>query len=89
MKDLSVIGYRNVFPAEVSRAGHLVLCLLHFSCPFHRNSLLLHLKPIMGDREAAALLSELVEGGYLYTTDTGLGGFPKGEAERLAVLSAE
>lgn len=75
MKDLSILNYRNVFPSEVSRAGHLLICLLHYSCPFHRNSLLLLLKPVMGDKQAAALLKSLVDGGYLYVSDTGFGRF--------------
>ena len=89
MKDLSVIGYRNVFPAEVSRVGHLLLCLLHFSCPFHRNSLLLLLKPVMGDREAATLLSELVECGYLYVTDTGMGRFYAVTTQTVSYIDVE
>lgn len=72
---MSILNYRNIFPAEVSRAGHLLLCLLRFSCPFHRNSLLLLLKPVMGDKQAAALLKELTDRGYLYVSETGLGSF--------------
>ena len=75
MKDLSVLSYRNIFPSEISRAGHLVLCLLYYSCPFHRNSLLYLLKPVMGDKQAVQLLRVLVDGNYLYIENTGLGKF--------------
>lgn len=89
MKDLSILNYRNIFPAEVSRAGHLLLCLLRFSCPFHRNSLRLLLKPVMGDKQAAALLKELVDRGYLSVSATGLGSFYALTAKTVRYLDIE
>ena len=89
MKDLSVLSYRNIFPSEVSRAGHLVLCLLYYSCPFHRNSLLYLLKPVMGDKQAVQLLRILVDGNYLYIENTGLGKFYALTAKSVGYIDVE
>lgn len=75
MKDLDILNYKNLFPAEVSRTGQFLLCLLSFSQPFHRSALRLLLKPVMGDAEASTLLKDLTDKGYLYTADTGQGRF--------------
>lgn len=75
MKDLDILNYKNLFPAEVSRTGQFLLCLLSFSQPFHLSSLRLLLKPVMGDAEASTLLKDLTDKGYLYTADTGQGRF--------------
>ena len=89
MKDLSVLSYRNIFPSDISRAGHLLLCLLYYSCPFHRNSLLYLLKPVMGDKQAAELLRTLVGKGYLYVANTGCGKFYALTAKSVGYIDIE
>ena len=89
MTDLTIMKYQNLFPSELSRIEHFLLCLIHFSCPFHRNSLLYLLKPFAGDDEAAAILKKLVETQYLYRSDTGLGTFYAITAKTAAFLDIE
>lgn len=89
MKNIEIIRYSNIFPADVSREGHLILGLLYFSCPFHRNSLLLLTRPFMGEEEAAALLRQLTNKGYLKKTETGLGSFFSLTARSMSYMDVE
>lgn len=89
MKNLEVIKYSNIFPADVPREGHLVLGLLYFSCPFHRTSLLLLTRPFMGEEEAAALLRQLTDKGYLKKTETGMGSFFSLTARSMSYMDVE
>lgn len=89
MKDIEIIKYSNLFPTDVTRGGHLLLCVLYFGCPFHKSSLLLLTRPFMGEAEAITLLKLLSEKGYLNITETGMGKFYSITAKTVSFLDVE
>lgn len=89
MKDLKLLTYCNLFPADVNREGAFILCLLYLSQPFHRSALALLLKPLAGDKEAKELLRGLTESGYLYSATTGQGPFYAITAKTARYLDTE
>ena len=65
MEELDLFDYRNIFP--LSRTASFVLTLMYLCpFPFSRTSLFLLLKPLCSDKEAAAMLNQLVNMDYLH-----------------------
>lgn len=73
MINMDVLSYRNLFPADIDNVKHSLLCVIAASCPFPKNSIRLFLKPLVSDKEAPAIISELLAGGYIYGVHTGIG----------------